>query len=121
MKIFDGREYSSQREKQVEGDSRVQTSYQSLKVEAGWLAIGLDIGRGKKKSVMTLRFWPEGMELSSFKMRMTEEEVGAQVVKSLVLTGVEWAVRGMSLELRGKFWVGGKNLGVISVQILLQP
>ena len=48
-----------------------------LKIETGWLAIGLDIGCGKKESVMTLRFWPEGMELSSFKMGMTEEEVGA--------------------------------------------
>lgn len=90
-----------------------------LKVEARWLAIGLDIGCGKQKSVMTSKFWPERMELSSFKIGMTEEEVGAQVVKSLVLTGVEWAVRCMSLEFRGRAWAGGKNLGVISVQILL--
>lgn len=69
---------------------------------------------------MTLRFWSEGMELSSFKLGMTEE-VGAQVVKSLVLTGVEWAFGCMSLEFMGKVQAGGKNLGVISVQILLQP
>lgn len=51
MKIFEEREYSIQREKQVEVIVEFKQAIKVcviLKVEAGWLAIGLDIGSRKK-------------------------------------------------------------------------